>query len=305
MGVAIVGESFAAKKPDFITGGQVRHVQLAAEGISLSGLVGEPERIPPRATVVALHGAGMSASYFHGKAHPDLSLITLGVQLGFMVIAVDRPGYGASAATMPNGQPLGEQATTLAAMLSSFARNYQVGDGFFLLAHSYGGKLALTIAAQDSVTDLLGLDISGCGQKYATPEVSNEAAMRTGGGWRRNWGALRCYPPGTFQFSESVVAPVPAREREDALRWPDRFAEVAARVRVPVRFTFAEYESWWRHDASAVADLVAEFTSCPRILIDHVPGSGHNISLGWTARAYHLRALGFLEECLAMEKYVG
>ncbi len=305
MGVSFVRPPLAAEGPGLIASGRVRPVRLDAAGITLSALIGEPERTPPRATVVALHGAGMSAGYFHGQAHPDQSLAALSMQLGFTLLAVDRPGYGASAATVPHGQPLGEQATALHAALASFSRSYPAGGGFFLLGHSYGGKLALTMAAEDPGGGLIGLDISGCGQRYAMPGAPQEAGTAGCGGWRRNWGALRCYPPGTFQLSESVVAPVPAREREDALCWPDRFAGVAARVRAPVRFTFAEHESWWRHDASAVADLVAPFTSCPRVLVDRLPGSGHNVSLGWTARAYHLRALGFLEECLAAEKYAG
>lgn len=31
---------------------------------------------------------------------------------------------------------------------------------------------------------------------------------------------------------------------------------------------------------------------------DRLPGAGHNISLRWTARAYHLAALAFAEECV-------
>ncbi len=58
-----------------------------------------------RATVVALHGGGMSAGYFDGQAHPDLSLLTLGARLGFTVLAVDRPGYGLSAGSCPAGRP--------------------------------------------------------------------------------------------------------------------------------------------------------------------------------------------------------
>jgi hypothetical protein len=28
------------------------------------------------------------------------------------------------------------------------------------------------------------------------------------------------------------------------------------------------------------------------------PGAGHNISLGWAARSYHLEVLSFAERCL-------
>lgn len=288
---------FASTEPSAVTDGRVRRIQLDAAGVTLSGLLGEPEHTTPRAVVVALHGAGTNAEYFHGEAHPDLSLVALGMRLGFTVLALDRPGYGASAAALPHGQTLEEQASLLYAALASFAGRHPVGAGFFLLAHSYGGKLALTAAARAAGAELIGLDISGCGHQRAT---TDELPGKPGSGrWGRNWGALRCYPPRTFHLGRSVVAPVPEREREEASRWPEVFPEIAARVRVPVRFTFAEHESWWRHDESAVADLVTRFTSSPRILVDRQPDSGHNISLGWTARSYHLKALGFLEERLA------
>jgi pimeloyl-ACP methyl ester carboxylesterase len=281
----------------------VRRITLDAAGLRLSALLAEP-RETPRAVVVALHGAGMSAGYFDGQAHPEVSLLALAMRLGFTVLAVDRPGYGASAPQLPEGQRLSEQSRALRAALDGFAARHPVGAGFFLLAHSFGGKLALTLAAEHPDRDLLGLDVSGCGHRYAV------AAEQLRGGpqaahWKRNWGALGLYPPGTFRGSEHVVVPVPREERTEGERWPERFPELAARIRVPVRFTFAEQESWWRHDRHSVAELAARLHNAPRVLVDRQPRAGHNISLGWAARAYHLRALGFLEECLLHREAAG
>ncbi|MEU3554304.1 alpha/beta hydrolase [Streptomyces fragilis] len=270
-----------------------RRVLLDAGGVELSGLLAVP-RGRPRATVVALHGGGMSAGYFDGPAHPDLSLLRLGAELGYTVLAVDRPGYGHSAAALPEGQSLAEQATTLNHLLRDFAAHHDIGAGYFLLAHSYGGKLALTAAAAADPSRLLGLDISGCGHRYATPPRRSSAR---GGDWKRNWGPLSLYPPGTFRASTELVRPMPAREWTEAARWPEVFPTVAAGVRVPVRFTFAEHEYWWRHDDEAVADLVAHLAPAHTV-VDRAARAGHNISLGWAARAYHLKALAFLESCL-------
>ncbi|MDG4765850.1 alpha/beta fold hydrolase [Solwaraspora sp. WMMD406] len=279
--------------PTAVSGG-VRPIRLDVAGVPLSGLLGEPEWTSPRGVVVALHGAGMTAGYFHGRAHPDQSLAELGRSLGFTVLALDRPGYGASSAVLPHGQSVAEQAALLRGVLAWYADRHAVGAGFFLLAHSYGGKVALTAAAQESGDGLIGLDISGCGHEYLP-----DHPLAGPGHWRRHWGSLRCYPPNTFRLSELTVAPIPERELAEVSQWPEVFATVAARVRVPVRFTFAQYEGWWRHDEPAVADLVSRFTGTPRVVVDRQPDSGHNISLGWAARAYHLRAIGFLEECLA------
>ncbi|WP_079032093.1 alpha/beta hydrolase [Streptomyces specialis] len=274
----------------------VRRVTLDPAGVTLSGLLIEPEG-PPRAAVVALHGGGMSAGYFDGQAHPSTSLLALGASLGYTVLAVDRPGYGHSAAQLPEGATLAEQSAVLHAALDDFAARYDTGAGLFVLAHSYGGKLALTAAADDSRGRWLGIDISGCGHRYAA-RLDDQSTGRRHGHWTLNWGKLSLYPPNTFRFSTALVKPMPPRERQEAARWSEIFPGVAARVRVPVRLTFAEHETWWHHAEATVADLTARLAA-PRVLVDRQPGTGHNISLGWSARAYHLKALAFFEECLA------
>ncbi|GLF96697.1 alpha/beta hydrolase [Streptomyces yaizuensis] len=275
----------------------VRRIALDAGGPTLSALLAEADG-PPRATILALHGGGMTAAYFDGQAHPGLSLLTLGAALGYTVLAVDRPGYGSSAAALPDGATLAEQAATLRRALDDHAGRSPLGAGVFVVAHSYGGKLALTAAARGLHDDLVGIDISGCGHRYAAPPPNGGPPAFGGhGGPRLNWGPLTLYPPQTFALAGSVVAPMPLREAAEAARWERTFPTVAAGVRVPVRLTFAEHEGWWRHDPEALEEL-SGLLSADRLLIDRQPAAGHNISLGWAARAYHLRALGFLEECL-------
>ncbi|GAA3795002.1 alpha/beta hydrolase [Streptomyces chiangmaiensis] len=290
-----------SKPPQPLSTG-VRRLTLEAGGVTLSCLLAEPPDGRPRATVVALHGGGMSAGYFDGQAHPDLSLLTLGARLGFTVLAVDRPGYGLSTGRLPGGQTLAEQAEVLEAAMERFAERYATGAGCFLLAHSYGGKLALVTAARG--TGLLALDVSGCGHRY-DPGAVGLLRMPTGADRQRNWGPLRLYPPDTFRSIGSLVAPMPDREAGEVARWAGMFDELAPRVRVPVRLTFAEHEAWWLHGESDIADLAGRLTAAPVVRVEHQPDAGHNISLGWTARAYHLRALAFFEERLALPQGLG
>lgn len=275
---------------------EVREITLNADGIPLSALLAEPRHTPSRAVVVAVHGGGMRAGYFDGRAAPGQSLLELGARLGWTVLAVDRPGYGGSARRLPEGQTLGEQALTLHAGLADFANRYDTGAGFLMIAHSFGGKLALTAAAAQHGVELIGLDISGCGHRYAV-ETAQLPTTGAHGNWRLNWGVLRLYPPNAFRLSGPLVARVPALEAREAHTWPQRFPEIAASIRAPVRFTFAEHELWWRHSDEEIVALTGLLSSS-RVVVDRLPNAGHNISLGWAARSYHLRALAFLEECL-------
>jgi pimeloyl-ACP methyl ester carboxylesterase len=283
-------------KPSQALSAGVRRITLEAAGITLSCLLAVPADRKPRAVVVAVHGGGMTAGYFDGQAHPDLSLLTLGARLGFTVLAVDRPGYGLSAGQLPGGQNLTEQADVLQAVMERFASRRPTGAGFFLLAHSYGGKLALVTAAR--AAGLLALDVSGCGHRYGV-EPAELPRIRTGADRQRNWGPLRLYPPDTFRSIGALVAPMPEREADEVARWPGRFDELAPSIRIPVRLTFAEHEGWWLHGERDIAELMARLTAAPLVRVEHQPDAGHNISLGWAARAYHLRALAFFEECLA------
>ena len=275
----------------------VRRITLDAAGIPLSALLSEPVGgHPPRATVIALHGGGMSAGYFDGQAHPDISLLTLGARLGYAVLALDRPGYGASAPHLPTGQRLLEQVATVRLALAD-AQAHHVSGPLFLLAHSFGGKLALALAADAPPDALLGLDISGCGHRPAASATLLGRGERTG--LRRlNWGPLRLYPDGTFREAGTVVAPMPDQEIESAQEWSGLSPRLLPCVRVPVRFTFAEHEAWWCQSDADLTDLAAQLSAAPRVLVDRLPGAGHNISLGRAARVYHLRALAFLDECL-------
>lgn len=284
------------KKPVHSHSAGVRPILLETAGLTLSGLLAEPPDGPPRATVVAVHGAGMRAGYFDGQAQADLSLLTLGARLGFTVLALDRPGYGRSAAQIPAGLTLDEQSVVLSGALDAFAERHAVGQGFLMLAHSFGGKLALAIVARTS--GLLALDASGVGHRYSLKSTAERRRLRRHMEWERNWGPLGLYPPGTFRAVEAVLAPVPARETTEVDLWPEVFEELAPRIDIPLRLTFAEHEAWWLHDEPDIADLTSQLTKAPLVRVERQPDAGHNISLGRVARCYHLRAFAFFEEYL-------
>ncbi|MET7649179.1 alpha/beta hydrolase [Streptomyces sp. NPDC005426] len=274
----------------------VDEITLDADGIPLSGLIAHARSGPPRAVVVSVHGGGMRAGYFDSRVRPGLSLLDLGAGLGYTVLAIDRAGYGSSASPLPRGQTLMQQASTLHAALASFADTHDTGAGLFLVAHSNGGKLALAAAADARGDALLGLDISGLGSRLAV-RTDQLPGQNGHGDWRRHWGPLRLYPPDAFRQGRHLISPVPELEAQEGPLWPRMYPHIARRVRIPVRFTFAEQEQWWRFDDEALEALRRPLAA-PRTVIDLQPDAGHNLSLGWAARTYHLKALGFLEDCL-------
>jgi pimeloyl-ACP methyl ester carboxylesterase len=241
----------------------------------------------------------MNAGYFDGQAHPDVSLLALGARLGYTVLALDRPGYGASLGRFPRGQELTAQAATVRAAVAAFTARHTPGAGALLLGHSFGAKVAFAVAADSGVRELLGVDVSGCGRRLAVHPGSTTGRDAQLGLRRLNWGPLNLYPVETFQVSRTVVAPMPEHEVGTVEDWTRLSSVLLPCVRVPVRLTFAEHEAWWRHSDDEIADLTERLSAAPRIVVDRLPHAGHNISLGWAARAYHLKTLAFVEECLA------
>ena len=281
---------------------------LRGGSVELFGLLAEPET-PPRALVLALHGGGMTAAYFHGRAHPDLSLLRLGRRLGFTVLALDRPGYGRSGPFLPQGQLLNEQADTVYGALDEFAARHATGAGVFVVGHSYGLKLGLFLAAHPRGKELLGVDGSGAAYRYqpaldpgaAETELTADGSVASYASRSPRelfWGSESLYPPGTFVRGTRPIAAVPEIESDESARWPDLLPGVAAEVRVPSQFSVAEHEQWWQVTDADLAEYQALFTAAPHVVVRRQPAAGHNISLGWAARSYHLNALAFAEQCL-------
>ncbi|MFB4298711.1 alpha/beta hydrolase [Actinomadura sp. NTSP31] len=282
------------------------------DGVPMSALLAEAPR--PRAVVVALHGGATTSVYFDAPNRPRLSLLRTGAALGFTVLALDRPGYGASA-VRPERMTTAEERVDLAdAAVDRFLGSRPRGAGVLLVGHSLGCELAVRMAAGERVRDLLGLEISGTGRHYR-PSAAEILTGRFRGGSSRTsqasgvrdlvWGGDGLYPE-RIASEAGVLVPGPPHEGAVARSWPHDFPAVAARVRVPVHYTLAEHEGVWRSGPAGLADVAAMFTAAPRVEAEEQAGGGHNLSLGLSAMAYHLRVLAFAEECvLARERSDG
>jgi pimeloyl-ACP methyl ester carboxylesterase len=275
--------------------------------IPMSALVFEAP--DPRAVIVALHGGATTSTYFD---HPDLprsSLPRTGSALGFTVIALDRPGYGASA---PHADRITAPAQRVDLAYAAIEKLVPAqGAGVFLLAHSIGCELALRMAADERGKALLGLELAGTGRRH------HPTALTFMNGWRRDPVAPK-RPPGLSKLLWQPASLYPAAAVGGARMssrsphyeatvvdgWAPRdFADLAAQVRVPVQFTLGDHEPVWESGPAALNDIAGMFTASPRVTVTEQFDAGHNLSLGRTAMAYHLKVLSFVEECvLAREK---
>ncbi|MFI9834094.1 alpha/beta hydrolase [Streptomyces sp. NPDC051913] len=277
------------------------HGSLDIDGIPLSYRASWAPH--PRAVVLALHGGGTDSAYFDCPGRPRLSLLRTGSALGFSVLALDRPGYGASHAHQEKLTDPDHRVALMYAALDGLLATRPHGAGVFLMAHSAGSELAIRMAAEERGRALLGLEIAGTGREHH-PRFSARWAEHGEPGVRRParrrmrdllWGPSRLYPADVFGGT-AIGAPSPDYEFE-ARAWVEEFPELAARVRVPVGYTLGDHEAVWNSGPEALAVIGSMFTAAPRVLTYEQPDSGHNLSLGNAARAYHLRVLSFAEEC--------
>ncbi len=269
------------------------------DGVPMSGLVAEAA--VPRAVIVAVHGGATSSAYFDCPGHPRLSLLRAAASAGFTAIGLDRPGYGASALYQEEMADPGRRVALTYGAVDKIVAPGSHGAGLFLLAHSAGCELALRMAV-DGRDDVLGLELAGTGLRYhaeALAVIGEATATSRPAGLRDLlWQPTDLYPPEVL--TGALSAPGAAYEADVTANWPRRdFPEVAARVKVPVQFSAADHESVWESGAESLAAIAALFTSSPAVVINEMPDSGHNLSVGLSADVYHQRVLSFIDQCIA------
>jgi pimeloyl-ACP methyl ester carboxylesterase len=285
-----------------------RTVAIGDEGSSQLMAVGrvDTERAD-KPLLVCLHGGGYDSGYFDIDGH---SLLKDAADHGFNAIALDRPGYGASVVPA-GGQPsLAESAQMISVALQSLWEDYEsTCPGIVLIGHSIGGAIAIHLAASPQGWPLLGVSISGLGHIHVIPTgpwdgAPPDSTVEMPSDVRRMllWG-----PDWTLQsaFTDRYAAadrPAPVAELVEIKHsWPHDFAGLAARVRVPVQFAAAEFDTIWKVAPEAVAEFAAGFTAAPFVVGSQYRAVGHCIDQHALGYAWHLEQFAFTLRC-AMER---
>ncbi|WP_085135726.1 alpha/beta hydrolase [Mycolicibacter hiberniae] len=282
-------------------GRTVRPRMISAGGVPMSALVAE---VPdPHAVVVALHGGGTTSIYFDCPGQPSLSLLRAGAALGYTVIALDRPGYGSSA-LYPEETATPQQRVRLAYLaVDRILGDRARGAGLFLLGHSNGCELAVRMAADERGAELLGVELAGTGLRYSD---AARAAFNAPAPGQRNavlrdllWEPASLYPEAVLRGITKVSSGAPY-EADMVGSWPRRdFPALAAQIRVPVRFTFAEHEKVWESGPEARKQIREVFSAANSFTCNDQESAGHNLSLGFSAEHYHRSVLSFVNNCAA------
>lgn len=244
-----------------------------------------------RCTIYALHGGGLCGDYWDCPTDSDLSLVRLAASLGYRVAHPDRPGHRSGGSTWPGGI----SADAEAALHVATIRELWPDEPVVLLGQSAGGMVALrtaAIAADGSLPQVIGIEYSGVGITLDVSPIADGLTLES------FWGPASLYPPATFTPEGRVTTPTTEHDGIAAQTWSASFRQVAAQVLVPVRITMVDHEAWWGDVTSTLVDVVAAFTGAASVQTNIEFAAGHNVSVGLSARSYHLGVLAFVEQCL-------
>ncbi len=259
----------------------------------------------PKALLVAVHGGTYTSKYF--DTSPSL-LLEFCASLGYSILALDRPGYGAATSVPPDQLSFDKQVPILQQALEEIWNNYgQQSAGMFLIGHSIGGMISLLLAAEHPHERLLGLNVTGSGALYndqikaafATlvsdaPTVMMDQAIKVMAMYGPSWS----YPEELAKQDPERDVPCPTIEFAEAQTWGARLPQVAANVRVPVQFIVPEYDHLWRADPEALSHVAEMFTAAPFVDVGMQRMVGHSAELHTLARAFYMKILAFVEECI-------
>lgn len=277
--------------------GNPRPRVVVVDGVPMSALIAQAA--DPRAVIVAVHGGATSSMYFDCPGRPDLSLLRTAAAHGFTAIALDRPGYGASAVYAGEFKDPARRVAAAFSAVNKILGDGERGAGLFILGHSAGCELALRMATAQP--DIIGVEIAGTGLRYSATAktIIGEATITSRPAGLRDmlWQPTDLYPPEVL--TGALSAPGVAYESKVTKNWTRHdFPEIASRVNIPVEFSVADQESVWESTPEALAAITALFTSSPRVIVNEIQDSGHNLSVGLTAGVYHRTVLSFVEQCI-------
>lgn len=291
----------------------IQNIVVAAGSVQLSALAASSRKLPARGIVLALHGGGSSANYWNNPAGWGNSLLEVGSTLGFHVLAVDRPGYGHSSEIDPALTSLRRQIPILFDCLDSACAMLKFAGPRFVIGHSVGAILATMMAANPRGATLSGCEGVGVALRYADNAAAHEID---------SWAAHATHVPridaathrllclgldGSFtkaaqEYDHTCYGPMPTLEYREAMRMFDDWPTIMPTIRIPIQLTCADAETMMVSDETIVGKMKTLLRNSVHSRVELQRGAGHDASAHLVGLAYHLRALAFFEECIALRQ---
>ena len=257
-------------------------VTLAAGEVSLRARVSEGVGDGP--LVVALHGASYDARYFDvpgSSVHDRLG------DDGFSVVAITRYGYPADARTAASQPDFAASAALLEQAIADAWGRWGAGrPGVVVLGHSVGAAIGVHLAASPTTWPLLGLAISGIGDRpTAGPAKMFGSLPRTvvvdlpfEQVRRAFYGPDHALDPDVLARASGLLVPFPSSDPVEVnTDWPNDLPRLAANVGVPVMYTLVEGDGLWQWGDERVHAFASLFTDAPSVSAQSWPGAGHNL----------------------------
>lgn len=170
----------------------------------------------------------------------------------------------------------------------------------------------MLLAAEQPHEHLLGMNMTGSGGLYNEqtkvafaslvsdePTVMMDIAIKL----RAMYGPEWSYPAEQVQYDPQRDVPTAAIELSEAQLWGARLPGVAAQVRVTVQFIVPEHDHIWRPDAEALGPVADMFSAAPFVDVGVQRMAGHSVELHTLARAFYMKVLSFVEECIFYQQH--
>jgi pimeloyl-ACP methyl ester carboxylesterase len=249
--------------------------------------------------LVCIPGGSYNARYFDA---PGYSLLETAHANGFPIVALDRPGYGASD-PLEGETSFSRNADVLNSAIAELWKKYSDrSPGIVLVGHSMGGAIALHIAARPRTWPLLGVSISAIhtdapgSVTQAWNSMPDGAVIEFSADQRIQfmYGPEDTFEADIVEKASAACEPIPVAElREVVAGWIQDFPVIAAQVDVPIQYALAEHEQLWVSSDANVQSFADAFTSSPMVISERVAGAGHNIDHHRTGPQFHLGQLAF------------
>ncbi len=256
--------------------------------------------------IVAIHGGGCHAGYFDV---PGQSLLARAQAQGHSIVALNRPGYGASTPLTEGSETLSANAARLdQAVAAIWGARKDKTAGIFLVGHSIGGAITTIIAARPRNWSLVGIAISGVLAKLS-PGAAAAWSSLPRIGWMDvhaesrdmlAYGSAGSFSPDVALLAQEANARSAFGEGYDiAFEWPREFSRFTAQVDVPVHMRQAARDALWVVDDAELDRFKRSFTQSPLIDAAIIPEVGHCIDHHYAGLDLHNQQLAFARRTVA------